>query len=310
MLKQGHTEPRLPVWMTAENKTGAVGAGGKKLHFIRNTMEHIAEIFLSELYSEKYAGKPMLLQLVDARIKVITFLAFLIFGGFAHSLLILTVLAVIPVFYAAQSGVKACVFLRRIWLTVPLLVLLFSLPGATNLFVPGKPLFWLVAPGVLGMKNGLYFSWNGIQTAFRLTLRTGLSLSFGFLLLLTTRWQSILEALAAFHLPKFFLSVCNMAYRYLFVLSLSAVERMEARFLRTAGRLSVRENRRFMGHSAANLFLKSHRMSEEIFEAMCCRGYTGEPAEIRCGKITGRDIVFLISCLLILLILFLGELLF
>lgn len=141
MLKQGHTEPRLPVWMTAENKIGAVGAGGKKLHFIRNTMEHIAEIFLSELYSEKYAGKPMLLQLVDARIKVITFLAFLIFGGFAHSLLILTVLAVIPVFYAAQSGVKACVFLRRIWLTVPLLVLLFSLPGGHKPFCAWETAF-------------------------------------------------------------------------------------------------------------------------------------------------------------------------
>jgi energy-coupling factor transporter transmembrane protein EcfT len=101
-----------------------------------------------------------------------------------------------------------------------------------------------------------------------------------------------------------------MAYRYLFVLANAAGDLMQARFLRTVGQLETGANRRFMGHSAAHLFLKSHFLSGEIYDAMCCRGFTGKPVSLTKGKVAAKDVFFLVSNVLILLILIVEEILF
>jgi cobalt ECF transporter T component CbiQ len=303
-------DSNIPGWLLEKNEPVPEKPSRSKMHFMRKTIKHIAEVFENELVSEKYAGLPMLLQIIDPRMKLLIFLFFMILSSFAANLLILVILAAIPLIYAKLSGIELKSFGKRIWLTVPLLVFLFSIPGATNLFVQGTPLFYVLQPGLLGLKSGLYFSMNGIGTAFRLTLRTGVSLSFGFLLLLTTRWAHITGALAAMHVPLVFISVLNMAYRYIFVMSAAAGDMMDARFLRTTGNLSTKENRRFMGHSIGHLFLKSHYMSEEIYDAMCCRGFTGKPVSLAQFKMESKDFLFLANNSIIAVILIVGEHLF
>ncbi|HEX3037609.1 MAG TPA: cobalt ECF transporter T component CbiQ [Oscillospiraceae bacterium] len=303
-------DSNIPGWLLEKSEPIAEKPSRSKMHFMRKTIKHIAEVFENELVSEKYAGLPMLLQIIDPRVKLLIFLFFMVLSSFAANLLILVILAVIPLIYAKLSGIQLKSYGKRIWLTVPLVVFLFSIPGATNLFVQGTPLFYVLQPGALGLKSGLYFSLNGISTAFRLALRTGVSLSFGFLLLLTTRWCHITGALAAMHVPLVFISVLNMAYRYIFVMSAAAGDMMDARLLRTTGNLSTKENRRFMGHSIGHLFLKSHYMSEEIYDAMCCRGFTGKPVSLSQFKMESKDFLFLANNSIIAVILIVGERLF
>ncbi len=301
---------QLPDWLLEKKDSGAPESSPAKMHFIRKTMHHISEVFENELFCEKYAGLPLLLQQIDPRIKLILCLAFMLLGSFVRSIAVLVFLAVIALLYAKLSGLMGKDFVRRVWGYLPIMVLVLSIPGATSLFVQGTPLFYAVKPGVLGMANGLYFSGNGIEMSVRLMLRTGVSLSFGFLLLLTTRWSQITSALAAMHVPLLFISVLNMAYRYIFVMAAEAEGTMEARYLRTTGTLSTQDNRRFMGHSIAHLFLKSHFLSGEIYDAMCCRGFAGKPVSLQRLKINGKDIVFLVNNLIIILILIVGETLF
>ena len=85
---------------------------------------------------------------------------------------------------------------------------------------------------------------------------------------------------------------------------------MEARTLRTVGKLETADNRRFMSHSIAHMFIKSHFLSEEIFDAMTCRGFTGRPVSIDEYKIKKTDILFVINNVVILLLLIVGEHLF
>ncbi len=292
----------LPDWMLEANAEVPEDHGHYGLHFIRRTFKNISEVFTSDFYSERYAAKPQFLQAVDARMKIIVFLAFIIFSNFTHNIAVLAVLSAVPPMYARFSGLPLKSFLRRVWLYVPLLILVVSLPGASSLFVQGKALF--------GPQNGLYFTAEGLANIFRLSLRAGISLEFSFLLLLTTRWSRIMQGLSNLHVPALFISVCNMAYRYLFVLCGAANDMMEARFLRTVGKVSVRGNREFIGGSIASLFMKSHFLGNEVYSAMCCRGFTGKlPTVGRC-KIQRIDLLFLFSSAAALLILAVGELLF
>lgn len=293
----------VPTWLLEKGAEQAVKLSASKTHFIKKTLKHISEVFENELFCEQFAGKRLFLQSIDPRVKLVSLLAYLILSNFTANLAVLFALAVIPLLYAKLSGIAMKTYIRRIWLYIPVLIFVFSIPAATSLFVTGKPLFYLVQPGVLNLSGGLYFSAGGITVALRAALRAGISLSLGFLLLLTTRWSQITGGLSSLHIPLIFISVLNMAYRYIFVITVMATDMMEARFLRTVGKLKTAENRKFMAHNVAQLFLKSHFLSEEVYDAMCCRGFTGRMVSLNQVKIKNTDVLFIINNSMILLIL-------
>ncbi|MCI1956451.1 MAG: cobalt ECF transporter T component CbiQ [Oscillospiraceae bacterium] len=309
-MHDGKSIGKIPDWLlqsSGESSNGIENRSRAKTHFLRRTLKNIAGVLENELYCEKYAAKDSFLQIIDPRVKLCIFLAFLVFGGMAGKLAVLTVLAAVPIVYAGLSGLAVKDFFRRIWLVVPLAVFIVSLPGTSSLLIRGRPLFYLLPPGGLGLKEGLYFSAGGLGTAFRLMLRTGISLSFAFLLFLTTKWSKITAGLASMHLPPLVVSILNMAYRYLFLLAEIAQGMMEARYLRTTGKLKLSDNRHFMAHSAAYLFVEGHFVSEEVYEAMCCRGYTGNAVGLSASRIGQKDFIFLTMNAVILFLLIAGE---
>ncbi len=306
-MREREENREIPAWLLEPSGHTAEGQPRGGMHFLRRTLKNISGVMTNELYCEKYAAKDNFLQIVDPRAKLCTFLALMIFSNVAGRLSVLTVLAAIPIVYAKLSGIPVGEFFRRIWLIVPLAVFLISLPGVSSLLIKGQPLFYVIRPDGFGMRDGLYFCGDGLATAFRLALRTGISLSFAFLLFLTTRWANITAGLEAMHLPSLVVSILNMAYRYIFLLTEIAQEMMESRYLRTTGRLSSSDNRRFMAHSAAHLFLKGHQTSEEIYEAMCCRGYTGESVSLSASAFQLKDFIFIVINAAILFLLILGE---
>jgi energy-coupling factor transporter transmembrane protein EcfT len=77
----------------------------------------------------------------------------------------------------------------------------------------------------------------------------------------------------------------------------------EARFLRTIGRLDHHENRRFIGHSMALLFIKSNYLATEIFAAMRARGFSHKIVSLKILKLGKIDYIFMINNGIILLIL-------
>jgi cobalt/nickel transport system permease protein len=292
----------LPSWMAVPGGTPA-GKCTAKMGFLRRTVRNISRVFKNDLYSETYSAKAGLLQSITPQAKLAAFLCFLIFSGCTASLPALTVLATIPLFYAASCGIGIKSFFRRVWLTVPLVVLLFSLVGTSSLFLGGKPLFFLVPAGFPGLRDGIFLTAAGVAAALRIALRTGISISFAALLLMTTRWQQITGAFAALHLPQTIVAVLDMAYRYLFFLSESACEMFEARFLRTVGKVSASVGRRQTGGSAAMLFLKSRATGDEVYDAMRCRGYGGNFRRLRMPRMNRTDLIFLFVNAMLLLFL-------
>lgn len=304
------TNTKLPSWLTEQSREKGSVKKVSDTHFLTKTLRRFSEVFENEFFCERYASRPGLLQGIDPRIKFWGLLAFLVFSSFSSKIAVLLFLALIALLYAGLSGLGMSDYIRRTWAYAPVVVLIFSLPGASSLFVKSPPIFYVLPPGALGLASGLYFSAGGLGMAFCLALRTGVSLSFGFLLLLTTRWSRITGALASMHVPLLFVSILNMAYRYIFVLSELSAGMIEARSLRTVGKLGTSESRRFMSRSLGHLFIRSHFLSEEIYDAMICRGFSGRPVSMEEFKVKTADILFVLNNLLLLLMLMAGEYIF
>lgn len=310
MQTPNNTDCGIPSWLLEKKQDGTEKIQALGTNFIAKSLHHFSEVFENEFFCERYASKSMMLQCLDPRVKVIVLFGFMLFSAFSSSIVILLALAVIALIYAKLSGLDMKDYVRRVWAYIPLIIFIFSIPGASSLFTKGTPLFYILRPGVFGLQTGLYFTASGIGMAVRLALRPGISLSFAFLLLLTTRWTRITGALASMHLPLLLVSILNMAYRYIFVMSDMAGSMLEARFLRTVGKLKTTDNRQFMSRSVASLFLKSHALSEEIYDAMLCRGFTGKPVSVDEFKIGAADILFIINNIVIIIVLIAGERLF
>jgi energy-coupling factor transporter transmembrane protein EcfT len=119
------------------------------------------------------------------------------------------------------------------------------------------------------------------------------------LLTLTTPWTRLLAALRSLGVPKMFVAVLSMAYRYLFHLLASVSDMYLARRSRTAGGDNdVASGRRFVAASAGALFGKAHALSEEVYLAMLSRGYDGTSRTLRASRVRRFDAVWIAGCLL------------
>ncbi|HEX2937521.1 MAG TPA: cobalt ECF transporter T component CbiQ [Ruminiclostridium sp.] len=289
--------PELPVWLISPENNYKPKRG--RVHFLRKTISGITSVFQTEFLAEKYSDSFGLLQSIDPRVKIITVLFFIIFSSAISNIVVKVMIAFTAILYACLSKIKMIDVLRRVWCYFPLLLFLLSIPAALNVFTFGKPLLYLY-------KNELYLTSGGLIAAARAALTCGVSLSLGYLLFTTTRMAQIEKALRAMKLPEMFVSVLAVAYRYIFVLAKEANKVIEARFLRTVGKTNAKGERSFASHSIASVFIKSQKLSNDVFDAMSCRGYTGKPVSLEKLKIHLVDYIFIACNVIIVLILLLG----
>lgn len=301
------TKVPVPEWLL-KNDT-QVSQIKNSSHFLRKTLNSISDVIKNDFISEKTATANGFLQSVDARVKIGTLLFFILFGAFIRSIPVIAALAAVAVIYAELSGILIRDFFKRVWLYVPLIVFILSLPAASNLASHGSPFFYIVKSAHFATQ-GIYFTLSGISSTIRIALRCGVSLSFAYLLFTTTRFSELKNALHSLHVPSSFIEIFAMAYRYVFSLAEIAREITEARFVRTVGRLKKSDERRFLGHETAILFIRSNKMSGEVYDAMCCRCYTGNLTDVNDFCLKTQDFIFIINNVIIILILLLGVYLF
>lgn len=292
--------PALPGWLLSPSPQAPASCGRGKTRYLKKTLASITAVFRDALLYERCAAHEGLLQMADPRIKLPVFLFYIVLGAATNSITVLLLLFLLSALYAQLSHVGTAMFLRRVWLSLPLVLLLVSLPGATSLFVPGAPLFTLV-PGRLVVTQ------QGAMVVLRTVLRAGVALSFGSLLFITSRWSRLVQAMSVLKLPALVCTMLGLTYRYLFLLAESACDMVQARFLRTAGRVRRSGDRLFVAHSAAYLFARAHTVSEEVYGAMRCRCYTGKPVFTGRRRLQTADAVFAVMNVLIAVILLLGE---
>jgi cobalt ECF transporter T component CbiQ len=280
--------PATPAWLLQPEvglcPCGCIGRR-RKGSFLAKTTASTAGVLQHAIFADDLASAPGLLQRLDPRTKVVSLVALLLASSLTHHVVVLAALYGVALGLAACSCIPLGHFTRRVWLFVPIFTGVVVLPATLNLVTPGEI---VVSLGVwFGHPVGI--TAPGLAGAILLTMRVAVSISFVVLVTLTTSWTRLLAGMRALLVPRLFVAVLAMAYRYLFHLLDAVTDLYTARRARTVRSDSNASGRAFVAASAGALFGKSHQLADEVHDAMIARGYTGEVRTLEPGSLHAVD---------------------
>ncbi|WHH56882.1 cobalt ECF transporter T component CbiQ [Petroclostridium sp. X23] len=303
----------IPKWLLEPELSGSPFLNKqkriKRKSFIVKTLGQLSETLRNEFLSDHYSKAPGLLQQLDPRVKVLSFVALMGFAAMMRSLSVLIIMYVFTVLLLFLGKLPVFTFTKRIWVVMPLATAVMVLPAVLNIIVPGEPLLiiyevknpisWFGIP----LPQMLSVTKQGMISAVTLILRVSISVSLGVILTVTTSWAELMKGLCRIKIPSIFITMLDMAYRYIFVLINISLQMFEARKLRTIGTVSYLSNKKFISDIIGVLFAKSMSYSEAVYDAMVARGYTGQIETISSFKLKRLDILWIFSIMIFILIL-------
>jgi cobalt/nickel transport system permease protein len=254
----------------------------KRQNVLEHVIRDISGALERSLFAEKISARPGLLQSLDARVKVVCTLAFLIAVNLSHSLTVIAAVYLVILGLACSSRIPMIDFTLRVWLFLPFFTGVLIVPAL--FLTPGPPLALL--------PYGLSITRTGLMTGLFLLLRVSTSVSLSLLLVLTTPWNTVLRALHIMRVPDIFILTLGMTYRYIHLLLHIANDMFLSRKSRVVGRLSGVEQRHLMAAACTTLLSKSLNMSSEVYLAMKSRGFHGRMVTLKLFKMQTRDWVW------------------
>ena len=279
----GAANTPIPDWMLG-GPASPPPAAEQRRPVLEKLLNGVARMVESAMAADASSENGGLLQRLDPRFKLIGLLALLLAAILVHhmvALLALLALALVLVF-ASRLGLGR--FILRAWTFVPLFTLVIVLPAMTSWVTPGRALVHLWGDGAITA--------TGLAVTARVILRVTDAVSFSVLLAMTTRWDELLAALRVVRVPRTFVFVLAVSYRYVFVLMRLVQGMVTARRSRTVGRLAPSADRRFVSAAVGTLFGHSQAMSEQVHTAMLARGFTGEVRSRAVWRVHARDYVW------------------
>ena len=249
----------------------AVGFLERNVAALSDTLDHAAR-------ADATARRPGLLQSLDPRAKIVGLFAWTLAAAGTRRLAAVGVIFLLALALAAGSRVPWRAGLWRVWTGVLFFTGPLALPAL--FLTPGPPVGWHVTgPGLLA--------------AARLVARAETTATLAALLVLTTPWARLLQALRVLRVPRVVVAILGMTHRYIYLLLGLARDYFEARRSRMVGRLDSRQRRQVAAGTAGVLLGRSLALSGEVFLAMQSRGFRGEVYLLQPPRWQGRDLLAL-----------------
>ena len=271
--------------------------------FLDKTLKTIADVAEQSLFSEQYANRRGLLQALDIRFQIVTFLFILVLISLLHTPQALWLVYGVSLAIAAFSRVPLWFFVKRVWLFVPLFTAAIVLPALLNIITPGEPV-WVL------LKLSRSYSWGpytlpaeiavtrqGLWGGIVFVSRVAASVSFAVLFTLTHRWADIFAGLRALSVPRVFVMTLSMTERYLFVFLRLVQDMYRARKSRTIRPFSAAVERNWTASRIGVTFRKSMEMSDDVYKAMLSRGFHGEFRSVNRLRSGPLDLLWLLAVL-------------
>ena len=98
----------------------------------------------------------------------------------------------------------------------------------------------------------------------------------GGILISTTRFVRILEALRQLHVPVLLVDLLSFMYRYTFVLEDQVLRARRAAEARSSRPVPWRMRWRVFSHILGAVLIRTYERAERVYLAMCARGYHHE----------------------------------
>jgi cobalt/nickel transport system permease protein len=296
-----------PDWLLAKDAAlcpcGCIGKR-RKGSYVQKTLTGSAALLRQVMFSDDTSTAPGLLQKLDPRAKVVGLLGLVVAGAFLRTIPALLVLYLLTLGLAVLSRLSVSFFLKRVWLFVPIFTGIVLIPATLSVVTGGQVVLTLWHWH--GHPEG--FTSQGLTSAALVVCRVASSISLVVLLALTTPWTKLLAALRTLGVPRMFILVIGMAYRYLFLLLGSVTDMYEARASRTIGTEKHDQSARaFVSASAGALLGRTMVMSEEVHQAMTARGYRGNARVLAQPRPAATDLMFVLAAAVVAAALLVGE---
>lgn len=254
-------------------------------NFLEKTILSIQNAFEDIFYSDATSTKKGIMQLLDTRIKLISVFILIIIVNLGKTIPFLSIFLIYTILLARFSKIPLKAYIVRVSAVSIFFTGIVLIPSLFNVVKEGQPLVYFT-------KN-FYITKEGLKSAIVFMMRSFISLSFVYILSLSTKWVEILKAFRAFKLPRIFTATLEMALRYIFLLLEIAINMFLARKSRNVGKSNSSEGRKFVASAMANVLIKSQQLSDDVYNAMISRGYKGEYRTISNFKITFYDYIWI-----------------
>lgn len=203
--------------------------------------------------------------------------------------------------FSASPSLKLCYTFLFILLTACSKNYLFSLimSAGTILALASYPAsaIWQILSGTFGavvfsvlILLPVVFMGNP-QILLTIGTKVFLSVTLIGMLSAGTSWNKLTASLRAFHIPDIFIFTLDITLKYIAVLGEICMEILTALCLRSVGQ-NKKKAKSFSGILGIS-FLKSREMADEMYAAMCCRGFVGEYKTGRKYTFRKQDIFYI-----------------
>jgi cobalt ECF transporter T component CbiQ len=286
-----------PSWLK-ETEAGLCPCGciGKRRKggFVEKTLSGGSRLLRQAMFADDAATDDGLLQRLDPRVKLLTVFALLIVAALVQHVTVLLAMYFGTLALAAASRLPLSFFVKRVWLFVPIFTGIVVVPAALNVITPGT----IVVPLGTWFGHQLGFTTQGLTSVALIVTRVATSISLVVLVTMTTRWSRLLAGLRTLFVPRLFVLVLGMTYRYVFHLLNAVTDMYTARKARSVARdTDVASGRAFVAASAGALFGKAHALSDEVHMAMVARGYNGNSRSLDAARVQLLDVEFTLLAL-------------
>ena len=260
--------------------------------FLDKTLHHIISFIGDSLFNEDISRGNGLLQKIEPRLKIITIVALLVVLNIQRSVEGIAIFLFAGFLMASLSKVPPYFFLKRL-LPAVILTALIAIPATLNPVVDGEPLFIIyrfgreINIGQAGLSE-IAITRQGLASAITLFLRVVASVSFVFLMTMTTQPNTYIRSVSSF-IPGSMGAIVSIGYRYIFFL-IRKIERFIMGFKsRNIAATKTRHGRRWVASRMGLLFSISMKLSEELGMAMESRGCRGEKFKVQSSKLKISD---------------------
>ena len=196
-----------------------------------------------------------------------------------------------PVLMFQISGVEVRTCFYKLRIVLPLVM-------AVGLFNPFFDKQILLQIGNIGVSGG-------VISMITLMLKGVFCLMASFLLMATTKIDSLCAALRSLHVPAMMVSLLQLTYRYVGVMTEELAVMTDAYHLRAPGQKGIHISA--WGSFLGQLLLRSMDRAQELFASMLLRGYHDHFHYADIDRFRLRDAGFMVLCIMFFVLLRYGN---
>ncbi len=252
-------------------------------------MGKLTEAIYEVHYMDTIASKDSPIHILHPLVKLFVTIAYVWFtvSFDKYDVTGLITMVVYPVALFSLSGVSFGHSIKKLRVILPVVLLM----GILNPFFDRDPRFMLYGLTVT----------DGMVSGFTLIIKGFLAVLGSYLLIATTRIESICYALNILHVPDILVTQILLTYRYITVLLSEANHIFEAYSLRAPFQKGI--HYKVWGSLIGQLLFRSIDRATALYDSMVLRGYNGNFKHSQLPKARWQDFTYLFACVAVFAVL-------